>query len=700
MQAFKKLIIGKIDSLMSSPRKSFIFCIFLIIFAIFLAFSDYFLRGFGIVQWDAREVHLYNLIFSTSFWHSMGSIPLWNPFIFSGFPQIADPQVAIFYPINFLVGFLKFFSPTILMYQLILHYILAGIFMFLLVRYLTKNIFIGCFAGIAYTFSGFMVGHASHIGMQNTAALFPLVLYLGILTIENKKYIHASLFGVAFASSFLAGHFQTFLFITFFIGFFLIYEIIFRKDYKVFRTYKLFGLAALIFFLLISVQFLPSFQLRDESIRSGITLELSQTESLNPSSLFGFLNPNFRHVAFGGTYTGPWDRTENYLFIGISTFLLAIFGSIFSKKRLKFFLLSFFILACLYSFGKYFFVQRLFYEFVPFFNKIRAPANMMLLAEFSMILLGSFGLLALKEKLKNRFPKIYVYIPLIAVFVIFIEMVPLTRINKLLYGRGWPDVVMAEPPIVQTIQSDYSKLDKNNFFSTFRLNEIGIDRNFLQIFGVYSADGYNPLTLSRQQNYEEAMVQNSKLVDLAGIKYLPCKYILSEADNLKKIDDNICINENYFPVSFFVNNFNVATNEQDVLNLLKNNDSLHNVVLEKMPPFGADSSIQAADSEIKILQNKPGYWNIEVKNSKNGFLILRQTYYPGWQAKVNDRQIEIYRADYLFSAIPLQAGVNSIELEFKPQLFYIGEWLSLGGIIFLFIFAGFAIYKRFTLVKF
>src|SRR3989304_9006115 len=84
------------------------------IFAIFFTLAIFLFRpalfdDAGTLQWDAREVHLTNLIFSSSSWRD-GFSPLWTPYIFSGFPQIADLQVAIFYPVNLLVGLFAGFS--------------------------------------------------------------------------------------------------------------------------------------------------------------------------------------------------------------------------------------------------------------------------------------------------------------------------------------------------------------------------------------------------------------------------------------------------------------------------------------------------------------------------------------------------------------------------------------------------------------
>src|SRR5207344_1242178 len=66
-----------------------------------------------------------------------GSFPLWNPHILSGFPSIADPETAVFYPLNFFLYLSSINSPLSLKTVetfLALHYFLTGLFMWIFLR--------------------------------------------------------------------------------------------------------------------------------------------------------------------------------------------------------------------------------------------------------------------------------------------------------------------------------------------------------------------------------------------------------------------------------------------------------------------------------------------------------------------------------------------------------------------------------------
>ena len=51
------------------------------------------------IQWDAVDVHYSSQKYFADTL-AAGEIPHWTPYIFSGFPFLADPQVGAWYPLN------------------------------------------------------------------------------------------------------------------------------------------------------------------------------------------------------------------------------------------------------------------------------------------------------------------------------------------------------------------------------------------------------------------------------------------------------------------------------------------------------------------------------------------------------------------------------------------------------------------------
>ncbi|PYV84966.1 MAG: hypothetical protein DMG05_23655, partial [Acidobacteria bacterium] len=66
-----------------------------------------------------------------------GRLPLWDPYVLSGYPIIGDPEGQIFYPLTWLLVLVHPFSELpyrLVEIQEIVHFFLAGLFMYYLAR--------------------------------------------------------------------------------------------------------------------------------------------------------------------------------------------------------------------------------------------------------------------------------------------------------------------------------------------------------------------------------------------------------------------------------------------------------------------------------------------------------------------------------------------------------------------------------------
>jgi len=70
----------------------------------------------------------------------------------------------------------------------------------------------------------------------------------------------------------------------------------------------------------------------------------------------------------------------------------------------------------------------------------------------------------------------------------------------------------------------------------------------------------------------------------------------------------------------------------------------------------------------------------------DGFLVLLDSYYPGWKAYVDGREAEIFRGNYAFRAVEVPMGRHEVEFRYRPRTFYVGLVLSVlallvGGVL-------------------
>src|SRR3990172_5452615 len=121
-----------------------------------------------------------------------GRLPLWNPYLFTGVPFLANPQTALFYPLN-LPGYLLS-APLAVKYSVIFHVFLAGAFMYAFAR---SSLALGrpgaLVAAFTFMFGGFLTQQVGHINQLNAAVWLPLLLLLFDLARQRPQPLFALL---------------------------------------------------------------------------------------------------------------------------------------------------------------------------------------------------------------------------------------------------------------------------------------------------------------------------------------------------------------------------------------------------------------------------------------------------------------------------------------------------------------------------
>ena len=108
------------------------------------------------------------------------------------------------------------------------------------------------------------------------------------------------------------------------------------------------------------------------------------------------------------------------------------------------------------------------------------------------------------------------------------------------------------------------------------------------------------------------------------------------------------------------------------------------------------ASISASDStpgSARLVSYASDDVRVHTSASSDAFLVLTDTYYPGWRVWVDGAERNILRTNYSFRGIMLIAGHHTIELMYEAKSFELG--LSIAGITSAALVAG----TIFTLLK-
>jgi uncharacterized membrane protein YfhO len=90
---------------------------------------------------------------------------------------------------------------------------------------------------------------------------------------------------------------------------------------------------------------------------------------------------------------------------------------------------------------------------------------------------------------------------------------------------------------------------------------------------------------------------------------------------------------------------------------------------------------------VRITRAENGRVQIAVSTDRDGYLLLADSWHPGWTATVDGIAAEIYRADVLFRAVPIAAETHTVVFEYRPQSLIIGAMVSAVSLIIAGAFA-------------
>lgn len=103
---------------------------------------------------------------------------------------------------------------------------------------------------------------------------------------------------------------------------------------------------------------------------------------------------------------------------------------------------------------------------------------------------------------------------------------------------------------------------------------------------------------------------------------------------------------------------------------------LENAVILEKPAPSADISTSNPGNAV-ILSYRDQKVTCETNSEAPGYVVLLDSFYPGWQAAVDGREAEILRANYCFRAVRVPEGKHRIEFVYRPARFVLGLAITL-----------------------
>jgi hypothetical protein len=332
-----------------------------------------------------------------------GEFPLWNPYSYAGHPLFATLQQGVLYPVNFLLLVLPFdlaFNWTI-----IVHYPLAGAFMYALMRELRAGVSGSFTAALVFMLSGYLFSVHNVMSTLFSAVWAPLALYTHIRAMRRGSVAYATAASMTLVMMFLGGGIEV-LYATFLL---LLVASVYPPVVLVDGFYKarilkravLFVLTIILFLALSAVQLLPFLELAAQSTRAwGLSFFEATTWSFGLKDFIQFFIPD--PYGYGTTNDKYWSNQSwlKSVYLGATPFMLATFFFLRrGAKALPFALAALFFLML--SLGKNTPLYQPLYDYMPFIDKIRYPVKFLFVPFLFMAIAAGLGLESLKQGLRQ-----------------------------------------------------------------------------------------------------------------------------------------------------------------------------------------------------------------------------------------------------------------------------------------------------------
>ena len=693
-----------------------------------------------VIPWDLRYYHFpIATLAARSLAH--GSLPLWDPYIYCGYPIYANPQAQVFYPpalISILLS--NWLAPERLLYfmelQLIAHILLAGIFCYWLLRSLDLCRVPATLGATVFQLGAFFASQTQHLAAVDAAAWFPLV-WLALLQWNRHSCLWwdrrfrlspdrpptpppnkslplpwLALLAFAFAMCTLA-------------GFPAVTAIVFGSSLLLALLLVIFGEAPLKLFLgwaaaaalaaaVSAIQLLPTLELTRWSVAQYRSDFLGNGGGLPLQSLVSLVIPNHYSIFDLSHYSQPWNFTFLYTYCGLVGLALAFTGAFGQSKISRIFSIMT-LIAAVAMLGDATPVGKAAFLALP--RMLRAsiyPQYALVLFTLSIAVLASLGAQKFVDGPRSWTKRRAGPLLLAA-----------TAIDLIAVGSGRPMNTVStnfEPAVThEQFEGSRELLERlralvNQTKPPARIDTIDDSLDWpstAALTEIPTASGNDPFALIRYMQVRSALAEHatrwgryyqvahteSPVLDVLNVRYLLTRTLLAHPPpKLVRLPDlpgrAIYENTAVLPRFFLVNRTLAAASMENALAIVRSPEFRPRdlAVVEDAPAPEASLNLEAAtatdtgpasNSSVRVLRYEPRIVVLETDAPLAAFLVTSEAYYPGWRARIDDREQPLVLTNAAFRGLQIPAGRHHIEMRFSPRIIRYGGAITSAALIIL-----------------
>lgn len=304
-------------------------------------------------------------------------------------------------------------------------------------------------------------------------------------------------------------------------------------------------------------------------------------------------------------------------------------------------------------------------------------------------------------------------------------------LDVFVFGYGFnpatdPKLLDFKPPVVEFLQQDKSLYRITTYNAP---GEKTFNANVGMFYDLSDVRGYDSIIPKQYTDYmgliyaqtelqynriapiytDQRQALDSPLLDLLNVKYVLTTQEIESPKYTLVYDREIRVyrNEGCMPRAFSLP-AGCAIVTDDVAEALRTYDPRRYVILAS----GKYASEQGASGRelqtcnlqpATVTSYTPNEVFIDLELEEPGFLVLADSYFPGWKAfrrpqgagESEEQELEIHRADGNFRAVSLPAGRWTVRFKYSPMSFKLGLFVSFMAGLILTLLLGYWLWQRF-----
>ena len=647
------------------------------------------------LQFQARELHRLRF-------------PLWDPYIWCGQSLIGQTQPGPLFPLNLLFAFLPLDSAGYLRNDMLNWYFvavhaMAALFCYAFCRELRLGRAAAILAGCAFAFGGFL-GSVPWIDVMNGAIWAPLVLlYLARAVRGERPAANSALCGFFLGIAWLSGHHELPLMLSVLVAASWV-GLTWRKPRLLSYAVLAFGIMTLV----AAVQLLPTYEFARISKRWVGAAQPAGWNDRVPYTVHTDYSLPVQAVAETALPTGN-TYADISPFLGAVVVALAIAGlaANWNRREVRW-LAAVGAVALVYALGSATPLHGIVYAISPMMARARVPSRAILFVNLALAVWAAYGLESRAARSARWMGGAAIFLLAIAAARMYtgppasprlwltalcLGGAALTRSRVLLIGLVLVELTpfaASFPHIAEGNQLHFASMlpahrDLADFLRgqpdriRIDINDGDVPENFGDWHSLEMLQGY---VAGVPANLVDGYLHTERTHQILGVTHYlgkeprrPEQTLLFTGTSGVKVYRN----PDAMPRAWAVHQVESAPTDTAASTRLQDPSlDFHTTAVVTGPAPQLES---CAGDRVEVIRHAANRITIRATMSCRGMVLLGDSVYPGWKARIDGRQTEIHSAYGLIRGVVVEAGTHEIDMRYQPASFFYGLVLTALGVV-------------------